>query len=148
MLIRIVIALIILLPFTISGHPGHQDPVYAELNDYLMAIQIMRYEDPRAAKIFETWNELREASWRIRELTDEHNLFINSQQVMDQIAATKKKQKQLLFECREYFADIIAGEPAIRIAVNKNLSIDWDDPVLDVQVQHTKILLVEIQNNL
>jgi len=147
MQIRTLIVFIILMPFTVSGHPGKQNPVYAELNDYLMAIQIMRYEDPRAAKIFETWNELREASWRIRELTDEHNLFINSQQVMDQIAATKKKQKQLLFECREYFADITASELSIGFTIDHKITVDWDQPVIEIQVQHIKVLLVKIQNN-
>ncbi len=147
MQIKVFIAFIILMPLSLSGHPGHQDPVYAELNDYLMAIQIMRYEDPRADEIFKIWNQLREASWKIRELTDEQNLFITSQQVMDQIATTKRKQRQLLFECRKYFAEIIEEEPAIRIAVNKSLSIDWDDPIFEIPVQHTKVLLVEIQNN-
>ncbi len=147
MQIKIVIAFIIFIPFTISGHPGHQDPVYAELNDYLMAIQIMRYEDPKAAEIFESWNKLREASWRIRELTDEQDLLINSQQVMDQIAATKRKQKQLLIECREYFDELVANQPAIGINIGQEIRVDWEEMVLEIQVQHTKVLLVKIQND-
>ena len=99
MLIRTLITIISILPASVFGHPGDQDPVYAELNDYLMAIQIMRYDDPRAAEIFSTWDELREASWNIRELTDDLDMLITSSLVMEQIAATKKKQKKLLNDC-------------------------------------------------
>ncbi len=78
------------------AHDGHEDPVLQELNDYIMAIQLMRINDPSADELFKTWQELRTESWAIRKLTDEQNLLINTEEVMKQIAKTRAKRKQLL----------------------------------------------------
>ena len=142
----LVTVLLFLSTISMLGHPGHQDPIYAELNDYLMAIQVMRYEDQRAAMIFESWKDLREASWRIRELTDEHDLMINSTRVMDQIAITRKKQKELLQQCHEYFADLVLNDRAIGVELGPQIVVDWDDAPLEVQVQHSKVVLIELHN--
>mgnify|MGYP003679982693 CR=1 FL=1 len=77
-----------------DAHPRHSDPVLAELNDYLMAIQLLRIDDPAAARLFNIWDELRVASWKIRELTDEQNLLMVDSKVMKQIGTTRAKQKQ------------------------------------------------------
>ena len=128
------------------AHEGHKDPVLQELNDYIMAIQLMRINDPAAATIFETWQELRNESWEIRKLTDEQNLLINAEEVMKQISKARAKQKQLLDECRAYFAKIIQQEPAVHFQIDQSISSNWQSPSLEVQVQHFKVLLIEVKN--
>ncbi|MDH5397206.1 MAG: CehA/McbA family metallohydrolase [Cyclobacteriaceae bacterium] len=128
------------------AHPGHTDPELEELNDYLMAIQVMRRNDPRAVEIFSSWQELRAASWKIRTLTDDENLLINASIVMDQISKARARQKQLLQECRDYFAELIQKEPAIHFNINDAVEVVWENPLYEVQVQHSNVLLVEISN--
>jgi hypothetical protein len=128
------------------AHDGHSDPVLAELNDYLMAIQLMRIKDSRAADIFKTWQEVKFESWEIRRLTDDQNLLINSKYVMEQIGKTKAKQKQLLQECRTFFAELVKKGPAVRFSIDQSITGIWEAPPIAVQVQHSKVLLVEIQN--
>lgn len=129
------------------GHDGHNDADLAELNDYLMAIQLLRIEDARAAEIFKTWQELKYESWKIRRLTDDQELLINSEDVMEQIVKTKAKQRQLMEECRKYFADLVQNQPAIRFNLDQTISSIWDSPTTEVQLNHLKVLLVEIHNN-
>lgn len=81
---------VVLWPFVTSAHPGHTDPVLAELNDYLMALQAMRADDPGAAAIFETWRELRAASWKIRKLTDEEGPLINDEVQKQEVLAVNR----------------------------------------------------------
>ncbi|MDH3651632.1 MAG: hypothetical protein OEQ53_18255, partial [Saprospiraceae bacterium] len=145
--IFLVFALSILSLNRINAHPGQTDPVLQELNDYLMAIQLLRFEDAEATNIFETWHELRTESWKIRELTDEQNLLINADEVMLQIGKTKALQKRLLKECRTYFADLIDKGPSIRFTIDKSIEGIWDGPILEVQVQHFKLVLIEVENN-
>ncbi len=128
------------------AHDGHSDPVLAELNDYLMAIQLMRIKDSRAADIFKIWQEVKFESWEIRRLTDDQNLLINSKYVMEQIGKTKAKQKQLLQECRAFFAELVKKGPAVRFSIDQSITGIWDALPIAVQVQHSKVLLVEIQN--
>lgn len=145
--------IIILLVFSFTfcppalAHDGHADPALQEINDYLMAIQLMRIKDAAAANIFNTWHELRTESWEIRNLTDEQNLLINAEAVMKQISKTRAKQKQLLQECRAYFAKLVEQGPAIRFIVNQSITANWDSPPLEVQEGHFKVVLVEVQNN-
>lgn len=138
--------LAVLISSSIQAHPDHTDPVLQELNDYLMAIQIMRADDPKATDIFKTWQELRAASWKIRELTDEENLLINADRVMEQISATKAKRQQLLRECRTYFADLLQKEPGIHFDIDDDIQVEWENPLLEVQIQHTKVILIELRN--
>ncbi len=144
----IIISLIFSLVFKLSAfaHDGHSNPVLAELNDYLMAIQLMRIKDSRAADIFKTWQELKFESWEIRRLTDDLNLLINSKDVMEQIGKTKAKQKQLLKECRMYFSELVQQRPAIHFSIDESIISIWNSPLIEAQVQHFKVLLVEIQN--
>lgn len=142
------IALIGLLIFCnspVKGHDGH-DPVLLELNDYLMAIQLLRIEDERAKAIFATWDELRLASWEIRRLTDEENLLINADEVIEQIGKTKAKQRQLLQECRDYFSSLVKREPGIQVISNRSLKVNWVEKPIEVQVQHFQVILIEVQN--
>ena len=144
--------IIILLVFPLAfcppalAHEGHADPVLQEINDYLMAIQLMRIKDAAAANIFKTWHELRTESWEIRNLTDEQNLLINADAVMKQISKTRAKQKQLLQESRAYFAKLVDQGPAIRFIVNQTITAIWDSPALEVQEGQFKVALVEVQN--
>ncbi len=143
-----IISLLLCLTFgwNTFAHDGHSDPVLAELNDYLMAIQLMRIDDARAADIFKIWQELKFESWEIRRLTDDQNLLMSSKDVMEQIGKTKTKQKQLLQECRAYFAELVKQGPAVRFSIDQSIASIWDAPPIAVQVQHSKVLLVELHN--
>ena len=129
------------------AHPGETDPVLEELNDYLMAIQLLRLEDPRATEIFALWHQLRTASWKIRELTDEQDFLIHADEVMKQIGETKKLRLQLLHECRDYFSDLTKKGSFIQFTVDKSISGTWTGPALEVQVEHFEIILIEVVNN-
>ena len=129
------------------AHPGHTDPELAELNDYLMAIQVMRRDDPQAVKIFSSWQKLRAASWKIRELTDEEDLTINAGEVMEQTNLARKLRKDLLQECREYFKVLSKENETIRISLGDEIVTEWNNPLLmSVQVNHSKVVLIQIQN--
>lgn len=112
-----------------------------------MAIQLMRIKDTAAANIFKTWHELRTESWEIRNLTDEQNLLISAEAVMKQISKTRAKQKQLLKECRAYFAKLIEQGSSVRFNVDKSITTNWAAPLFEVQEGHFKVVLVEIKNN-
>lgn len=130
----------------IMAHEGHGDPVLAELNDYLMAIQLLRIEDPRAADLFKTWQELKLESWEIRRLTDDENLLINSPSVMEQISRTRAKQKQLLQASRLYLAALAQEQPTVGITIEETISTSWDVAPIEVQRQHFKVVVVALQN--
>jgi hypothetical protein len=144
-IVSLVFSLIFVTPS--YGHDGHADPTLQEINDYLMAIQLMRIKDTTAASIFKTWHELRTESWEIRNLTDEQNLLINAEAVMKQISKTRAKQKQLLNECRVYFSKLVKQGPAIRFIVDKSITANWAAPLFEVQEGHFKVVLVEVKNN-
>ena len=144
-IVSLVFSLIFVTPS--YGHDGHADPVLQEINDYLMAIQLMRIKDTTAANIFKTWHELRTESWEIRNLTDEQNLLIHAETVMKQISKTRAKQKQLLNECRVYFSKLVEQVPAIRFIVDNSITSDWATPLFEVQEGHFKVLLIEVKNN-
>lgn len=129
------------------GHPGHTDPELEEINDYLMAIQLMRHEDPQAIALFGKWKQLREASWKIRELTDNGNLLINSTEVMDQISIAKRLQKELLSAFRDYFLQLEQEQPIVRFLFGEDgIGVDWNDPAFEVEVQHSRVVLVKMTN--
>ena len=144
----IVISLILSFVFgpRAYAHDGHIDPVLQELNDYLMAIQMLRIDDLKAAELFKSWQELRAESWKIRKLTDEKDLLANSETVLEQIIKTRGKQKQLLKDCRAYFAKMIQQESAIHFVIDEGISSIWNSSPIEVQVQHFKILLIEVKN--
>ncbi|WOK05275.1 CehA/McbA family metallohydrolase [Imperialibacter roseus] len=131
---------------TTEAHPRHSDPVLAELNDYLMAIQLLRVDDPAAARLFNIWDELRVVSWKIRELTDEQNLPMVDSKVMKQVGATRAKQKQLLEECRAYFAGMARKGPSLNVVIDQSVKSTPEAPVVNVQVGHFKVVVIEIEN--
>ncbi len=131
----------------VYGHDGHSDPILHELNDYLMAIQLLRLDDPKANSLFENWQSLRASSWKIRDLTDVEDLTINADVVFDQVSRTRAKQKQLLEDCRAYFAESITKSPAILFTYDENgFSVDSEKSIQEVQKGHRKLLLIEIKN--
>ncbi|NND05659.1 MAG: CehA/McbA family metallohydrolase [Saprospiraceae bacterium] len=143
----LVLTLFVSSPPGIDAHPGPTDQVLAELNDYLMAIQLLRIEDARADEIFKTWHQLRTASWNIRALTDEQDLLIETDKVMLQIGRTKVLQKRLLRECRDYFTEVIKSSASIRFTIDKSIEGEWQGPLIEVQVQHLKVVLIEVLNS-
>lgn len=141
------VALSLAISLQSYGHAGHTDPELEEINDYLMAIQLMRHTDPQAVAIFGKWQELREASWKIRELTDSENLLIDDGRVMAQISAARGLQKDLLRACRSYFLQLEKEQPVIRfLFAEEEIRVDWNDPVFEVEVQHSRVILVKMTN--
>ncbi len=129
------------------GHEGHTDPELAEINDYLMALQLMRHTDPQAVAIFGKWQQLREASWKIRELTDAENLLISSDKVLEQIGQARRLQNDLLTACRLYFEALEKEQPVLRFLLEESgLQVVWDNPAFEVEVQHTKVVLIKLTN--
>ena len=49
-----------------APHPRGSSADLAELNDSLMALQVLAEDDEEARALFERWQALREASWAIR----------------------------------------------------------------------------------
>jgi hypothetical protein len=74
------------------AHPRHSDPVLAELNDFIFALQVLHYENPQAEELMQSWMQLRDVSWRIRELTDGENLLISDSRVKTQIVEVRKRR--------------------------------------------------------
>lgn len=145
---RVLLLLVVLLPgLTARSHPDHTDPVLSELNDYLMAIQVMRTYDPEAESLFQTWETLREESWRIRELTDESNLTIDAPDVMQQIEYTRNLRKELLLDCHSYFADIMEFNSGISFTIGNEIQVDWKNPPVEVPVDQSRVVIVKIENN-
>jgi hypothetical protein len=136
----------IFLSVTMSGwsHPGPLDSRLAELNDYLMAIQVMRHSEPSAEALFKRWQELREESWKIRELTDNQNLSVNDPAVTKQVRHTIGKREALLKDCREFFHDQTSVLPTVRIHIAENPEITWEEPVVAAPVGSRGVVLVEI----
>src|ERR1044071_8483838 len=99
-------ALVVLGPAATSAHDGHTDPILAELNDDLMAIQVLRLHDSRASVLFDRWRSLSEASWKIRDLTEQQDLSIEDPGVQKQIAAARELKTRLRDDCRAYFASL------------------------------------------
>ena len=111
---------LLLAALLISTAPAHEretDPRLAELNDYIMALQVMRHSNPAADSLFHRWQELREASWAIRDLTDEQDLAIDDPQVTAQIERTRSIREELLEDCRTFFRGQTDDLPTARIRI-------------------------------
>lgn len=152
MSIRKTIILISLIVTSISSightHPGDTDTRLEELNDYLMALQVMRHSDPGAEILFNRWQQLREASWKIRELTDDQDLPIDAPEVAEQIELTNGMRESLLDDCRAYFSDQTNVLPTVRIHLDENMDISWDDQTVTAPVGSRNVILVEITSDL
>ncbi len=129
------------------AHDGHTDPELEEINDYLMALQLIRQTDPQAIKLFDRWRELREASWKIRELTDNEDLLAGSARVLQQISTARRLQQELLSACRSYFQQLEKTQPVIRFQLDADkLEVSWENPLLEVEVMHSRVVLVKMLN--
>lgn len=134
------------LHFLVVAHPFHPDPVLEKLNEYLMALQIIRNEDVQAQEIFREWEELRKASWKIRKLTDSENLPIAEPSVQKQIKETKTKRERLLTLCEKYFSRLAKEAPSIEIVLGDSLEVKWESPVFEIPVWRQRVLLIEVRN--
>lgn len=140
------ICLILLTDIT-SAHDPQTDPELAELNDYLMAIQVLRHGDAEADSLFHQWQELREESWKIRELTDDGGLSIDDPEVVAQIKQTTKLRKELLKESRLWFQKQMDVLPSIRIQIDEDVSVSGLDNVVTTPVGSRQVVLVEFTSD-
>ena len=131
---------------TIPGntHPEHTSYELSELNDYLMALQVMRHQNPAADDLFHRWQELREASWEIREWTDDRDLTIDAPEVERQIEHTIRLREMLLNDCRTFFRKQSEVLPTARIHLGKDLRISWEAGEITAPVGSRRVVLLEI----
>ena len=140
-------AMLLVLGTVVSAHPRGSSDELAELNDHLMALQWLAPSDPEAERLFEVWRDgLREASWAIRRLTDEEDLEIAHPRVIEQIETARRRRRELLGECRRYFASRPAELPTAVVRLGKTLTVEWPDPVLETPLGTRRLVLVELRN--
>ena len=131
----------------VSAHPRHNAPVFAELNDYLPAIYMLKENDKKAEELFKLWLSVRQASWDIRKSIDENGLNSGSPKVIEPVIEAKIKRNQLVEGCRVYFASQTNKLPTVKITVSdKGVKVDWNNPVMKVEQWSRKIVLIEIRN--
>lgn len=137
------------IPVTGFGlaHPDHTSEELSELNDYLMALQMMRHQNTEAEELFQRWQELREASWKIRELTDEEDLDINDPVVEEQIDQTHRLRKALLEDSRSFFRRQTNSLPVARIHLGDSLLVSWNQEAVNVPVGSRMLVLMEITSD-
>jgi hypothetical protein len=140
-------ALILLAHTPTRAHDGHTDPVLAELNDYLMAIQVLRMGDARAAGLFTQWQSVRDASWKIREFTEQQGLSIGDPGVQKHIAAARELRARLRDDCRAYFASLEATLPTARFSIGNGVRADWPNPLVESRVGSRDVILVKVTND-
>lgn len=131
----------------VSAHDPQTDPELAELNDYMMAIQVLRHSDSDAESLFKQWQELREESWKIRDMTDEQGLNIDHSEVIDQVNHTTDLRKQLLSNSRSYFGEKMDQVPSVQIHLGEELFVAELDSVVEAAVGSRKVVLVEFRSD-
>jgi hypothetical protein len=125
------------------AHDPHSDPELAELNDYMMAIQVLRHSEDEAENLFRQWQELRLESWRIREMTDDEDLDIDHPKVVEQIEITTRLRKQLLRNSREYFSLMMDRVPSVRVQLGDDISITEINTFIQAPVGSRRVVPVE-----
>jgi hypothetical protein len=145
---RILLAFALFAPASerVAAHDRFTDPVLAELDDYLMAIQILRLSDGRAADLFARWQAVREASWKIRDLTDKDGLSIHDPAVERQIAAAREMRTRLRDDCRVYFASLEGQLPTARFRIGSDVRVTWSDAVLEAHAGDRDVILIKVTN--
>ena len=118
----------------------------AELNDYLAAVQWLAETEPEAKQLFEQWQALREESWTIRALTDEGDLEISDPRVVEQIQTVRALRRQLLDDCRRFFAARPAALPTAVVRVSDSIGVEWPDPMIQTPVGTRRLVLIELRN--
>ncbi len=129
-----------------SAHPRHSDPVLAELNDYLVAIQLLKDKDPQAEQLFKLWQSVRAESWEIRRLTDKENLPIDAPQVNAHILKTQELRQQLLQQCRTYLSEQDNIIPTARFILADKISVQPLAAVIETPVASRKVVLIKVEN--
>lgn len=130
-----------------SAHDPKTNSELAELNDYMMAIQVLRHSDSGAENLFKQWQTLREESWKIREMTDEKGLNIDHQEVQEQVKHTTGLRKQLLQDSRVYFSDKMDQLPSVRIHLDDEISVSELSSAIETPVGSRKVVLVEFRSD-
>ena len=147
MRIRLIVVLLLMhAPAPAQAHERFTDPVLAELNDYLMAVQILRLHDPRAGELFNLWRSTRDASWKIRELTDQQNLPIQSAPVQKQVAAAREARNRLRESCRDYFASLEQKLPIAHFRIGRDVRVSWPDRMLESRLGARDVILIKLTN--
>lgn len=137
----------VIMAETIFAHDPQTDPELAELNDYMMAIQVLRHGESEADTLFDQWQQLREASWKIRELTDEEGLLIDDPKVIVQIERTNKLRKNLLQESRSWFQKQMDILPSIRVQIGEVVDVSKLDDIVSTPVGSRRVVLVEFTSD-
>jgi hypothetical protein len=132
----------------VVSHPRHTDPILGELNDYLMALQVLRSSSTEAERLFQLWLEVREGSWKIRELTENGGLSSNHSDVKQVVRNTHSLRRSLRDQCLVYFEARKAELPAAAIEVSDQLLVQWSEPLIRAQVGERKPVLLELKNKL
>lgn len=129
------------------AHDGRTSLEQAELNDYLMALQVLRHSESRADALFHRWKDLRKSSWKIRELTDEQDLSIDDPAVVRQIEATRRIREELLRDSRTFFSEQTAVLPTVHVRLEDEIHVVWDGPTVTAPVGSRRVVLVEITSD-
>ena len=139
---------VLLLTLASSGHthPRYTDPMLTELNDYLMALQVLRTHNPQAEELFQLWQRVREESWKIRELTDEQDLPSDAPAVVRQIQKTHASRQELLRRCRQFLSAQKQSMPTIHFQLGKTIKVHWSDPLIETPVWSRTVVLIEVEN--
>jgi hypothetical protein len=140
-------ALVLLVHIPVQAHERFTDPILAELNDYLMALQILRFQDDRAGDLFTLWQSVREASWKIRELTDQEGLSIHDPAVQEQAARARELRRRLRQDCREYFAALEVRLPTAYFRIGEDVRASWPDPMLERRLGSRDVVLIKVTND-
>ena len=131
----------------VYAHDGHIDRELIELNDYLMAIQLLKDESEVAQGLFLNWQQVRSSSWEIRALTEKNNLLANSEQVKQQVKKTKLLRRKLLSDIRDYFEARLKNQAHVLIKAGKNLDVSWGGNPHHLVVNASKLVLIKVENS-
>ena len=142
----VIAALVLTLAATALAHPRHTDPVLAELNDYLVALQLLKDKDAHAEQLFKLWQSVREGSWEIRRSTDKENLPIDAPAVSAQILKTRTLREELLQRCRRYLSEQEDLIPTARFIIGDEISVQQLDTVIETPVASRTVVLIKIEN--
>ena len=140
-------AFLLLHASSVLAHPRHTDPILAELNDYLLALQVLRHDNSKADKLFQLWQHVSEESWKIRELTDKQDLPIDAPAVGRQIQKTRKLRRELLQQCLQFFSAQRDSMPTVRFRIRETIGVQWSDPLIETPVGSRAVVLIEIAND-
>jgi hypothetical protein len=132
----------------VFSHPRHSDPLLGELNDDLMALQVLRESSPEAERLFQLWSEVREGSWKIRELTEKGGLSSDHPDVTQVVKNTHSLRRSLRDQCLAYFASLTSELPSAVIEASDQLLVEWSEPLIRAQVGERRPVILGLRNKL